>query len=689
MKRTNLSKTPRLLVGAALISLASMSLVQAGDVTVYGIGKNQVYEQTSASAVTPASSGAYSFSAFAIPTSADSISFVTVTPPSGDTQYLDSTSSGFQMESPFATPAELNAAFPSGQYTFTAQSMDFTSTAGPANLTLSGDAYPATTPQISNYAAAQSVDPAKDFVVSWNAFANATANDFVQLTLQNDSGDVVFDTGLPGQSTALPGTALSATIPANKLTAGSSYDAVLRFGHITSRDATDYPGGTGVTTYAQETRFTVATTGGISGIPGLPPFLIFTSPATGAKNVALDSPVVFTFTVPMAPVQAITWSPNVVAANFSYTWSPSATNLTAQYNTALPANATITWTLDPSVFKSQSGTALFAVNLSGSFTTGSSQSNTNSPCNGGSTNTGIGSLSISKNVRYVQTNANPPVVDTESGAGFFAFLQSPATNPVTQVTLQLPNGTIKTLTNLFGFVFFEQFASQEALDAAYPAGNYTVNMTRTTGTAALTLSLAANGAPPTPQITNFAQTQNFDPTADLTVQWLPFAGAAAYDSIYFDMSDTTAGTDFHAPDPCIPRDLPNTATSIVVPKNTFGAGADIDGSLGFNKIGSLNTNSVPGLVAFADYSKTTSFKATTSGGSQPNPPSIQNLVRLQNGTVQFQVQGTAGATLSAEASTDLKSWTPIMSAPSTSGLLPVTDSQAASMPYRFYRGKEQ
>ena len=679
-----------MLAGAALIILASLSLVEAGDVASYGIGKNQVYEQNSASAVTPASSGAYSLSAFAVPTSADSLLLASVTPPSGDTQYLDSVSTGFQMEIPSATQADLNTAFPSGQYTFTAQSMDFTSMVGPANLTLSGDAYPSTTPLISNYTAAQSVDATKDLVVSWNAFANATANDFVRLSVMDDSGDVVFDSGAPGQSTALPGTARSATIPANLLMSGSTYDAALSFGHITSRDTTDYPGGTGVTSYGQETHFTVATAGGTGGIPEFP-ILLFASPATGTKNVPTDSPIVFTFLVPMAPVQSgITWSANVVAANFTYTWGAGGTNLTAKYNTALPANATITWTLDPTVFKSQSGTPLMAINNSGSFTTGSGQSNTNNPCNGGSTNTGLGSLSLFKSVRYVQTSASAPVVDPDSGAMFTASLQSPATNPVNQATLKLPNGTIKTLTNLFGtFLTFDEFASQEALDAAYPAGNYTVTMTRTTGTAILTLSLNVNGAPPTPQITDFAQTQNFDPTADLTVQWLPFTGATANDSIFFDMSDSVAGIDFHAPDPCIPRDLPNTATSILVPKNTFGAGADIDGSLGFDKINSRDTNSVPGLFAYAIYSKTTSFKTTTSGGAQSNQPSIQNLVRLANGTVQFQVTGTAGKTLTAEASPDLKTWTALPLAPSSSGLLQASDPQAASMPYRFYRGKQQ
>jgi hypothetical protein len=429
---------------------------------------------------------------------------------------------------------------------------------------------------------------------------------------------------------------------------------------------------------------------GSAGIPSdIPPLLLQTSPIANAKNVPVDSPVIFTFTTPMAPTQSITWSPDVTAANFTYTWDAAATNLTAKYNMALPANATITWTLDPTAFMSQSGTPLFAFNLTGSFTTGSGSGGTTNLCNGGSTNTGSGVLLISKSVDYVQTSANPPAVDPDLGARFFAEVQSPATNPVMQATLLLPSGATKALTNLFGmFLMMDQFPTQETLDAAYQPGNYTVTIVRATGTAVLTLALLPTGVPPTPQMSNLAQLQNWDATADVMAQWLPFAGVTTADYLSFDLNDTH-GTDFHAPDLCIPRPLANTLTSIVVPKNTFGAGETIDGSLTFQKNNSSNTNSVPGIPAYATYSKTTSFKATTSGGSVDGRPSIQNLVRLADGTVQFQVTGEVGKTLTALASNDLKTWTPISSGLSVTGALQVTDTQAASMPYRFYKGQAQ
>jgi hypothetical protein len=233
------------------------------------------------------------------------------------------------------------------------------------------------------------------------------------------------------------------------------------------------------------------------------------------------------------------------------------------------------------------------------------------------------------------------------------------------------------------FVFTEQFATQEALDAAYPSGQYTITLNQATGPATIKISVPPNAAPPTPQISNFAQTQSFDPAADFTVQWGAFTGATATDSIFFEMRDAT--TTFMAPDLCVPRLLPNTATSITVPKNTFGAGGEIDGTLSFNRYSALDTNSLPGIVISSGYSKTTSFKP---GGSSGNPdveqPSLQSLVRQPNGTVTFQVKGKATEML-VEGSPDLQNWAMVFRGPSPSGLLDVVDTQAQSAPTRFYR----
>jgi len=105
-----------------------------------------------------------------------------------------------------------------------------------------------------------------------------------------------------------------------------------------------------------------------------PPALAASTPANGATNVALNSTVSFTFNEPMQAGYSITWSNNVTANQFSYVWSGGGQTLTCTYNTALPASATISWTLNPTGgaqnFHDTAGNALPG-DLTGSFTTAS------------------------------------------------------------------------------------------------------------------------------------------------------------------------------------------------------------------------------------------------------------------------------------------------------------------------------
>ena len=424
--------------------------------------------------------------------------------------------------------------------------------------------------------------------------------------------------------------------------------------------------------------------GSIPNIPGgfSVAMLLSSDPMNGARNVGVNSPVIFTFFSAMAPAYKVDWSGGIDASKFSYKWSADAKTLTCTYSGNFPASTTVSWTLDPTVFKDTTGSELLPFNNSGSFTTGVGESNPNDPCSGGGTDDGSGVVSLNKLVQYVQTSAAAPVIDTDSGPTFSVLVRGSAANPVSQASFQTPSGTTKTATNLFGMFFFsDEFATEAALDAAYPGGTYTFTIKTATGTSTMKLNLPTS-APPVPHLSNFAEVQAFNPTADLTVRWDPFTSVAANDSISFEMSDQTA--DFHAPDPCVPRELLNTATSILVPKNTFGTGTTINGSLTFAKYGSMDTNSIPGISGFAAYNKITSFTPGGSGNPAPEQPVLQNLVRQPNGTVQFQVKGQASM-MTVEASEDLEVWDTIKVAPSPTGLLDVLDTLAVGKARRYYR----
>lgn len=679
--------TRRLLVlhvsALTLAGCLSPSLARAASVSFYGLGPVERYEQTGDTTVAPASDDAYAFRGFAIPTSPGSVFMAMITVPGS---FIPLVLSGEEMltgEQTFSSRSALEAAFPAGEYTFSVASM-----AGleEAKLAVGSTTYP-NTPQIANYTAAQAIDRTKEFVLNWNAFEGATANDYIQLTVLNADGNVVFQTGWPGQTTVLNGTARSVTIPPNRLAAGNNR-GLLTFTRTATRTTTALAGATGLITAAKETLFSLRTGsgGGGGGTDTTPPQLLSVNPANMASNVPTNSPVVFTFSEAMAAMQEIFWQgTGVNAAKFTYSWSSDGRTLTCTYPGGFPANTMIVWGLETSGFQDLAGNELEGENTGGFFRTGSGQSSTNNPCTGGNPeDLGVGVVTLHKSYNYLQTSAATPVVDPEQGISFYASLSSPDTNPVTRATLVLPNGASQTLTNMMGFAFvlMAEFPTKEALDAAYPAGTYTVQMQRTTGSATLSINMPA-AEPPIPQISDFDAVLRFDPAADLLLKWYPFTGAAAQDYISVALHDTV-GTLFYAPDPCIPRPLANTDTSIVVPKNTFSSGRAVEGSLTFVKFSGLNTNSIPDIWASAGVSKETRFKLGNPSSTQVI---LQNFAREASGVFRFQVKAPANSSLIVEASNDLVTWSLISTGMAPTGVFEVADPDAASHDRRYYRAR--
>jgi hypothetical protein len=671
---------------------------QAASVTLYSVGKIQNFVQTGDSTVGNAPNTPYSFKAVALPQ--DPNSTVGLLQPPGalfPMDSLDADGSILVFDQDYSSQSQLDSNFPAGAY-----QLEFIGAAGldgPVTLNLGAASYPTATPQVANYTAAQSFDPTKDFVLNLNAFAGASAGDFIWLVVDNSSGDTVFQTGLPGQANVLPASAQSATIPANTLSSDGGM-AVVSFVHVGSQDATSLPGATGLTFFAKATTLAL-TAAGVNTGGGSGPVLLSSDPANLARNIATDASVVFKFSKAMAPTESIFWSfANAVTSKFTYAWSTDKQSLTCVYAGGFPANSAITWTLNPTGFTDTSGNPLtFSQNISGMFFTASGSTGGGgggggggNPCQGGSTNSGAGIFSVSKSFSYTQSGTTAPTLDSNTGAIFAASLTSPTNNPVTQVTLTLPNGSTRVLSNFFGspFITFEQFSTEAALEAAYPAGSYTAHIVRQSGSVTATVMLPATTAyPPMPMVSNMAALQKFDPAADLTVQWPSFTGAAANDSIRFEVHDSL-GTSFEAPDPCVPRTLANTATSIVVPKNTFGNGGIEGGTLSFDKITTIDSNSVPNILLFGFVGKSTDLKPQSSGGGQGQAPTLQNFSRSGNGTVQFEVQGDIGENLVVEAKNNLEdlTWQMVTTgAVTAAGILSVSDPLAANQPHRFYRAR--
>jgi hypothetical protein len=81
-------------------------------------------------------------------------------------------------------------------------------------------------PQVSNYAAAQAINPSLPFTLTWDAFTGGGSTDYVSVVI-----GTLFQTSGFGLTNSLHGTATSVTIPANTLSASSNYLADLAFYH--------------------------------------------------------------------------------------------------------------------------------------------------------------------------------------------------------------------------------------------------------------------------------------------------------------------------------------------------------------------------------------------------------------------------------------------------------------------------
>lgn len=112
----------------------------------------------------------------------------------------------------------LSPRYPAGNYRFSLEGAS--GVPGSVDVALPGDSIP--TIRLVNYTAAQSVDAAQDFVLTW-APIGATAQDGLKVQLRDAAGKVVVSSPDPGCPGALDGTSTSFKIPGGSLKAESVY----------------------------------------------------------------------------------------------------------------------------------------------------------------------------------------------------------------------------------------------------------------------------------------------------------------------------------------------------------------------------------------------------------------------------------------------------------------------------------
>lgn len=663
------------LVGGAILSSVQPALGQ--DVWSYSVEKGAVYTQSSASAPVLISGNPYNFRAIVEGDIFESIVGVGFQRPGAAFVELemDDTFSVLEDKAAFSSVTTLNSHAPAGTYTFVFDTVNDDTTV--AGMNLASAALPSSVPQISNLAAAQQINAASDFNLTFNSFGTVDGTEHWELQILEDGFEILSDMGTGG----------SVTIPGEALFTNSTYEARLRFVREGARDTTSYPGAIGTIELYNETRFTVATGSGGSGNDSTAPALLFTSPANATANVDVQTPVTFLFSESMAATQSIEWSANVNPANFNYTWVNNGQVLVATYLPGFPADATITWKLNPAAgvaanFRDVAGNVLAVNQFQGSFTTsGNSEPD---PCEQGPDD-GQGAGSIFKSLNFVQTGNTAPVPETELAASFGAFFRAGTNQSITAVSVTGPAGTMN-LQNLFGnYMTNATFSSAAALETAFPSGNYTLALTGTGGGSA-TMPVGDPSQLPVPRILNFTELSSMNVTQNFTLNFSAFTGATGLDGIYIEISGDEGQGEFRAPDICVPRLLPTTATSVVIPANTFKAGQTYRGSISFSRF-SFNTNAIPNTGITSGGSARTSFEFTIGDTSTPRQPMWSSIVRNQDGTLTFTIQGDTGLNVLIEGS-DVSNggWGQVGSAVLTTGSHQITiDPRLATT--KFFRAR--
>ncbi len=240
-----------------LVSLLYLSVTIAGHaqsgLSLYLVGKGQFYSQTNSTTPVLQTDGPYRFSAFVNDDPSD-VTSATIKPPGKSALTLTNDSGQVDVEDRFTTKALLDAAYPSGTYTFNIGTVNEGSNS--VSLSLTNDAYPVTIPQLIGVEAASLMDVTKQYAFAWYPLTNGTSKDFVlfELTDQTDS-NTLLSSGNPGDTSVNVATNVAAIVPANTLTAGTTYKVKLIFAHATAVNTNAFAKVPGEAVYYKQTSF--------------------------------------------------------------------------------------------------------------------------------------------------------------------------------------------------------------------------------------------------------------------------------------------------------------------------------------------------------------------------------------------------------------------------------------------------
>lgn len=664
-------KTQRLWLLLLALNILATSAAWAADVDIFGVVKQQNFIQESEKLVRLAEDDfedPFEFELFVEQSDGGNVTSAIVGTPGGTNVVLqtEAFSNGRYFFYSAEHLPELNQQHANGNYSF-----NINSGAINVTLTLTGDNYP-NVPRLSNYNAAQSINAAANFTLTWDAFTGGTANDFIEVYIEDEStGQELFHSGPPGAG--LNGTSTSMQIPAGTLTAGKRYNVELMFARIVDLDTTS--GTTGVAGYSKRTDIEIATSGSDTQAPSLKNF----RPFHGEQGVPVKSVIRFEFSEPMQQIVSINWTG--VSDNFTYTWNQFSTVLSAVYNGSLPANTQIGWTLNSGGTMKDVANNVLPMN-SGNFTTSNAAATTDPD---------VSELFLVKSQSYFQTGTT---VTSQEQYSFEAFGDLNVMNGILNgfITAPPPSDAVAYPENdSYGTTFdFEAlYASEADLERFFPNGIYNINlMTAHDGPKNVMLTFPSDNYPNTPTLTDAAPLLAVNPAQELTVNWGQFVGADSSSSFFIQLFISSSSGDevYESPGEGEAGALTGQSTSVTIPANTFSPGRTYECELLFARIVATDGSTYSGATFGAAFAKITKFELKTTGS--PIRPTLTLVPG--GGSAQINVSGDKHVSYVLEATQDFQSWAEVNYPQSTfqNTTTTIFDNDSGFFSRRFYRVKE-
>ena len=443
-------------------------------------------------------------------------------------------------------------------------------------------------------------------------------------------------------------------------------------------------------------------------------------PAAGGDAPTLTPPTglingkaVFVFNTPMDPSGLdVKWTgvgvdPGKISSAWLIVSVPGVeipvSTFESSYVGGWPSTVAVTWTLNQGnsgVTKSAAGVPVATV--SGTFTT---PVNSGDPgpdpgdCQPANEPTASASLSLFKDINYIQTSPADPVFDPTEKAMFSASVFTSSSNApasvAQSVSLNKPGGGSVPLEKLGipeipGFpipnipdsfylsltpapeITIPSFNSVEELNAAYPNGEYSMTVGLSGGgTRTVLLPLNPAPEPVVPKIANYSALQGFDPSQSITVQWNAFAGAGPTDLIQLQLRPQGGTGSYTAPNKCANIELLVTDTSHTIPAGTLRAGVTYDLELSFSKMTHLRNADAQGgpagdhITGYAEFTLFTKTTRTVVGAptAEVDLRFARVFTELLGGSrvLTMEIAGTlpaGGSFAQVEGSTDLVNWSP-------------------------------